>query len=600
MTPHPAAGTPRRLRHDEDGAALIMVVVIVSILVLLSFIAFVSAANNDVSVNSYDVSTQADATAAAGAAAALYDIESSTGTFPCSLASTKLLPTSSGGLTNAGKSSYSVGIDYYSAYPPSSSNLISCTGGSVTPVPTSLKAAVVKSTGKTVTGPVSSTETITEQVYISVVPNDYSVFSGGAGTLDLSNLVAEGSGTTPSGSGTVYANGDVSIVSAGGPGAACATPPAPSLSAPNPPANSFVASIVAQGNLSITNCFVNGSVFLGTDSSNNGNLVLSQATVDGGATTSSGSATISDSQVVGNLSAGGGSTGSVVLCPNPLGAHPPTGCGTLKAGGSIVNGSVTAQGTVTVGTTSEPAGTPPCSTTNTGGDQVVGCITPASPYTVTSPGQLSLPTFTTDSTGSDWFSAWASAGDSAGNGAASTATVINTSTCTGTGAGSVWSDVNGETGPTVVIANCGISWSSGNLNAPYNTAIIASGGISLSGNFAFTQPNPGPGKQPTAAQISLVVPTPTSSYTCGSSLNTTIGSNMAGPQTQNDTFFVYTPCTLTVSSAVSFAGELAANALSVTKKVQLSYPSSTTAFSPPGFNFGFQVVVESRYVTSGG
>jgi hypothetical protein len=586
----------RRLRQDEDGAALIMVVVIVSVLVLLSFIAFVSASNNDVSVSSYEASSQADATATAGASAAVYDIESSSGKLPCSISSTQLLPTSSGGLTNGGTSSYSVSISYYSAFPPNSADLISCSGGSVSPVASSLQAAVVTSTGKTVSGPVSSSETITEQVYISLIPNAYAVFSGGTGSLDLTHLVAEPSSTTPSGSGTVYSNGDVTLN-----GAPCGAPPAPSVTVPNPPSNAFTASIVAQGNLNITNCFVNGSVFLGSDSSGNGNLVLSKATVDGGALVSAGNADMSDSQVVGNLSAGGTSSAdSVVVCPNPLGATPPAGCSGLQAGGSVVNGSVTAQGTVTVGTTSEPAGTPPCSTTSSGGDQIVGCITPSSPYTVHAPGDLSLPALVADSSGSDWFSAWSEAGDTAGNGTASTATVVTTSTCTGTGPGSAWADVNGETGPTVVIANCGINWTTGSLNAPYNTAIVASGGINLSGTFAFTQPPAPNGTLPTAAQISLIVPEPTSRYTCSSSLDTTLGSNLSGPNTQDDTFFVYTPCTLTISKAFNFAGELVANSLSISQNVQLSYPASATAFSPPDFNFGFQVVVESRYVTEGG
>ena len=588
----------RSLCRDDDGAALIMVVVIVAVLVLLSFIAFVSAGTNDTSATSYNASVQADATASAGAAEAVYEIEVSTGSFPCSISSTSLLPESSGGLADAGKSSYSVSIAYYTSFPPTSSSLLTCSGGTVTPNPAALKAAVVASTGHTTVGPVSASETVTEQVFVSLAPNDYSVFQGGTSTLDLTHLLPLASSSTSSANvGVVYSNGGITALAGG----ACPAPPAPNVNPPNPPANTMAATLVAQGSLTFENCYLNGSVVLGSSGSGQGNLVVTNGIISGNATVSDGSATLSKGQVVGNLVDGGSAPGgNVVLCPNPLGPTSPAACSGLQAGASFVNGSVTAEGTVTLGTTLEPSGTPPCSPTSSSGDEVVGCITPSSPYAVDGPSELSLPKLEADTSGSDWFSAWQSAGDSAGNGAASTATVDQTSICTGTGAGSVWADVNGETGPTVVIANCAVSWSSGNLNAQYNTAIVAAGGISLSGNFAFTQPPPPPGTQPTPVQISLVVPAPTSSYTCGSSLSTTVNSNILGPQTQKDSFFLYTPCTLTISKGLNLTGEIVANTVNVTQNVKLAYPTSTAAFSPPGFNFGFQVVVEARYVTSGG
>lgn len=540
---------------EEAGFALIAVMLLLVALLTLSIVAFNESGINSTSSQRTDSAAQADATASAGLSAALFDLVG--GDFQCQLSAQPVL--GSGGPPNAGTDSYTVSIAYYSTTwaagtTPPAGDAIACSGGVASSPPAT---ALVVSTGTSSFGAISSNETVTEQVAVSPVPQYYAAFSASTAAMNLTNLdvpQTASAGGAPSPSGP-------------GPGQTPPPPPEGVIYTAGAVTNSGscpteAASIVAFGDSTLTSCTVTGSVQVG-----HGSLTLSQSTVDGNATIGGGSVVMSHATVYGDVMA----SDDVSLCPGS-GAEPSQ-CSTLTPEGpTTIAGSATADtGTVQIDGTSIATETPPCSAYQLAGDQIDGCVTSTSGTGVSPPASLSLPAL-----GPPSQAAWQADGYSG---------YVPTTNCA-----SVASDLAAETAPTVIYANCALNLTSlGTLTLNYDTAIYATGGITIGGGTNFQPPK---GSTPGSLQLSLIVPDPVGGASCSTNDYNITDSNSTALPTSIATF-AYTPCTLSTSAAVTMAGEIVAGAISPAQPLSISY----SPFTPPGMVFGYQALVESRTVT---
>lgn len=596
-------------RQEDRGFVLIAVVLLLTVLLILALIAFGDSAVNRTTSVQANATTQADATANAGLAAALYDIESSTGQFPCSnsgqpVLTSAVFPESNGGPRTA-TDTYSVTIDYYSSNwsigsnPPgtSASTYIACSAGGVaeaTPV-----AAWITSTGSSTLNPSKAKEVISEQVHISSVPQSYVAFQAppppgcaGAGscpwslgsppTLSLAQLLVKEPTTASSWQGIVYTQGQLSD----GGGKACNGLPAVS---PKRGGDSYShyydATLVGSGSLQLdNNCEVAGDIDLGPGATTPGSLTLSQGGVDGDVNSSGGDVVMSNSIVWGNVSAGdsSGTYGNIKLCPK--GGTLPSWCGGLSAGSSTIDGTATATGAVYIGNTAEPTSAqvnnPPCPATTASADTIGNCIQVSSPYSTPAPTQIFLPTMATPAAGNFAASAWKNAGYA----------TVEPGDCS-TGASGVAAEAAAATNPTVIVVPTGApSCTSdtlditGAINLNTSVAIFAPS-ITLSGAAAFH-----PASKGVSPQVSLIAEQPTGG-SCNDNLTVATANAL---NASGVTSFLYSPCTLSVTANAAMTGEAVAQNFSLgTSTLTLTY----SQMAIPGLNFGYQAVVEERNIS---
>lgn len=605
--------TFKRERQEDPGFVLISVVMLLTVLLILALIAFGDSAVNRATSVQANANIQADATANAGLAAALYDIQSSTGQFPCSNSGAPVLtsavfPQSEGG-PKSPTDTYSVTIDYYSSdwtigsNPPgtSSSSYIACSPGGVataTPV-----AAWITSTGSSTFNPSKAQEVVSEQVHISAVPQSYVAFQAppppgctGAGscpwslgtspTLSLSQLlVAQPSGgTTVSSQGIVYTQGQLSN---GGAKACNGLKGMVSKPPSDPYSHYYDATLVASGSLTLdNNCEVAGDLDLGPGATTPGSLTLSQGGVDGDVNLSGGNAVMSNSIVWGNVSAGdpSGTYGSIELCPSTTPTTYPTGCSSsLSTGPSTIYGTATATGTVSLGSTAEPTSAqvnnPPCPATTASGDTIGNCIQVSVPYSTPAPTQIFLPTMATPVSGNFAASAWQNGGYA----------TIESGNCS-TGASGVAAEAAAATTPTVIVVPTGApSCASDTLTITTNihlqtSVAIFAPSITLGGGSAFS-----PASKGVSAQVSLIAEQPS-----GSSCNDNLTVSNNALSAAGITSFLYSPCTLSVTANATMTGEAVAQNFSLgTSTLTMFY----SQLSVPGLNFGYQAVVEERNIS---
>lgn len=546
----------RRSAGPEQGFALLAVMLVLSILLTVSLVAFSESGVDLTGTQRADVALAADTTSGAGVADALYDIAD--GNFVCALTKASLL-SSPANAAGAPSASYSVTVAYFGAdWTPGT------TPGPSMPCPTQGSvpaAALITSTGSSALGSLHSQETISEQIAISVAPQGFVAYSAGPAGLDLTNLqvVKPGGPAGPvGGQGVIYSKGPVSDS-----GSSCA---------PQSP----WATVVTEAGANLHNCNVGGSLSVG-----GGNLVLSATPVGGYVTVGGGDAVLGASTVAGNVVA----SGNVHLCGN----NPtPSWCSGLSGATSTIYGSVTAaSGGVTIDSTpvASGAGTP-CPATSVDGVTIDGCVTDASGNRVSPPEPVSLPDL-----GSPDINAWAAAGYSVDENAA----------CSGgtNTAGSVPYDLAHLSANTLIVADCpstGVNLSNlgtiklgstGRPGTSYNAAVFVTGGITVDGNTSFAPAGS------SAAQLSLIVPQPTSftSSSCDSTYNVV---DSAGSLTSGSAaVFVYTPCVFTDGAPAKLTGEIVAGQIQLSKPLSMTYAS----FTPPGLIFAYLTRVEQRRIT---
>jgi type II secretory pathway pseudopilin PulG len=612
--------SPRRSRlargvHPEDkGFVLIAVVLLLTVLLILALIAFGDSQVNRATSAQANANTQADATANAGLAAALYDLESSTGQFPCSnsgqpVLTSAVFPQSNGG-PKTPTDSYSVTIDYYSSdwtigsNPPGTSapSYIACSAGGVaTATPT---AAWITSTGSSTLNPSKAKEVVSEQVHISAVPQGYVAFQappapsctgaescpwslGTSPTLSLAQLLVKqpSGGTTVSTQGIVYTQGQLSD----GGNKACGGLPGMASKPPGDPYSHFYyATLVASGSLTLdNNCEVAGDVDLGPGATTPGSLTTSQGGVDGDVNVSGGNMVMSNSIVWGNVSAGdaSGTYGNIELCPSTKPTTYPPGCTTsLSTGPSTIYGTATATGTVSLGSTAEPTSSqinnPPCPAITGSGDKIGNCIQVSAPYSTPAPTQIFLPVMATPASGNFAASAWKSGGYS----------TILSGDCS-TGASGVAAEAAAATVPTIIVVPTGApSCTSDTLtissaiSLKTSVAIFAPS-ITLGGGSNFTVATKG-----SSEQLFLIAEEPPGG-SCND--NITVSNGNALSATGIDSV-VYSPCTLSVTANATTTGEALAQNFSLgTSTLTMYY----TPLAVPGLTFGYQAVVEERNIS---
>ncbi len=531
--------------------------------------------------------TAAAGAAQAGLAQSEYDMEQ--GNF-CSALTDQNVTSAAPGVSNSADASYTVTVAYYAKFASPPSGPIACSGGALTGSP---QEAVVTSTGSARVGQASATQTETDLVHLAEIQPTFAAFqASNASPVNLNDLwlsVPSGPGSGPAYQGELYTNGPLSGPTAstcedfegsivatgpwtfgtscssgsGGPGPGPGPGPAPSpTTAPS--------QMTVSGSVSIA-----------------GQLTLNDANVGGNVTAqgsgSSGNLTISDSTVGGNALA----SGNIVMCTNP--SDGTAACDSTTAGDSYVNGTATAGGSVYFGSAAQEATTAGTTgscqaTTGSAGDTITGCVTPNSTSSVSSPlSYPTLPALTTPAASGRWTEAGY--------------TVVQATSCNGTGAGSVAADAAAATGQQVIEAptGCALDVTSNVVLQPSATvAIFAPCGVTVGSGGSFTLPSPPPGESYTA-QLGLIVPSSAASSSCSSSDGVTISTGtpfqQGGPATVSA--FIYTPGTFTSTAKASMTGEVLAETLDPT--APLSIVSSP--YSPPGLVFGYTVLVYQHYVS---
>lgn len=593
MTPHTSMLRRNEYRRaDDSGFAMITVVLITAVLLVIALTAFGDTGANTSSATITNLTAQADGSANAGVAAALYDINASPAVFPCTLTSgttTPAMVASTGGFPSLGTDTYSVAVTFSSSSIYSSSSSISCNSGTNRAASTPSSAQIV-STGWAGAGSVTcttnnhscSSETITEQVTISpIAVQAYSIFT--PNSLSLADLQINQSSGVPIEQGVVYAGSISSTTCAG---------------------TQEQATLVSAGAISLTSnhCVIAGNLSAG------GTVTLStQAQVAGNLTTSNGNVVLYSSIVGGSIDAGtssGSTYGNVALCPKSTTAGPICSAATTSAS---TTGAINAAGTVTLGPTT-PAGSPqssnwpPTSCTATtdkaNGDNnaVNGCITYDSTTAVPQPSQLSLPTYNPPTA-----AAWAADGYNV--------ITLSSTGCTTSGTtNTLLTDIANATKNTVIDATAcsaasgyGVDLSSGpavKVNVPDYDIIVLANGFNLGSGVTFTNTAKSP---TTIPQLTFLVPGPASTSSCSTTANQynlTLSGN-TGLQGPNLEELLYTPCYLSVTSAgVNLAGGAFAGTVTFSSPTQITNVNQALVV-PPALNFGYETTVGHRYVSAG-
>lgn len=558
--------SPYRDEVAERGFILVAVTLLVTSILIIALIAFGSVGFLESTTTHVNASGAADSAANAGIAAAVNDVAA--GNEVCNLSARN-----GGDLTtapHAGSDSYTVSISYYANYvdPEVSTyqgqpNLLSCPLTAAT-----FGAILVTSTGTSQQGALNSSETVTELLAASVVNPGYALFDANvnaANPVSLNNLSLNQvtGGLANPGPGNVFADGSISGPSSGG----C----------------QMFGTFVATGSVSMQdNCTVGGSIVANTG------VTLSQASVEGNVTAANGNVVMSNSTVEGGATA----IGNILLCPNP----PGSSCTGLSGGKSTISGSATATGTITLGTTSEPYSSGGVTDSSSGDSITSGPVDPSATG-VSSPLQstTALPNVASPVNGGTSaqqtaYNAWKTLGYTVD---------APTASCSGSSS-TLYTEIANATGPTVVVGNCTSGGSptplsltgEPNLTLKNSLAVFSADGFTLGGGFAFKS------SASSAIELSLVVPTPASSYSCSTTGedNITVNSNDLPPGSGGNPVYTnfFTPCFLNVATGLNnIYGEAYVGALNLTKQLQLFYES----FAIPGLDFGYSLTPTERYVT---
>lgn len=617
VTPADNRSGPRRT--DDAGFALIAVILLAAVLVMLALVAFGDIAWEQNSGRGVNTTAQADAAAQTGLAAAKYDI--SVLSTACSLPWTGVV--TSGAPANTPASSYSVSVNYYTTTTPNSADADTCnatTNAGVTTysLASAAQSATILSTGAAnvggkwsaatannltnvassnssgaYVGGNTSTETIEEQVSISgVSANSYVIFAGSSLTTSVNNqLTVSASNATPPLLGEIYVNGNFSTGTAGCPGAG------------------EDATLVTSGNLTLDSCTVDGSVAAsGNILLQNGASIGASSSAPSNATASNGSIVMDGSNIYGNAVARGSSSSSIQLCPKST--TPTSPCSQLPSstdtGASTIWGSADASGTVTEGISSEEANAPyyeapPCSAVSdkVGGDNnaIDGCITTQDSSTSANvSSSLGLPTIAAPTT--------------AGNSWTGYTLDANANCNSGSDPNSVYNLLASSTPQVIVLgSSCsGVLNFSTNITLTANMAVFAPNGISLAQNFKFATA----GGNTSKLQLSLIVPTPTSSYSCGTASSPSYSITINGKSFPNPAGAspyagiyedFYTPCYMSLpTGAVTAYGSMIAeyyNFLNSSGQAKGQLTISYNPFAPPGLTWGYVVQTEQHFVVQG-
>lgn len=566
----------------QAGFALVAVTLLVVSMFILASIAIASVGFNQGSTTHVNASAAADGAANAGLAAVIQAI--ATGNDVCQLSSSSAPDVVTA--PNAGTDSYAVSVSYYSSYAdpepsassvPPPTSLISCSGSSLG-AGTSFAGVVVTAVGKSQMGQLSSSETITELLQAVPINANYVLFDSNvlsAASVDLTNFSLNQITTTAlvnPGPGEVFADTSIAGPSAGG----C----------------QMYGTFVSVGSVTMGDkCVVGGSI-----SANTG-VTLSQANVNGKVSVYQGNLVMSNSVISGSAT----TIGNILMCP-----VPPSGlCTGLNQGNTTISGDATASGTVTLGTTSEPPPPPNlCNVSANGGKQTVdGCIT-AGDTDLTGPpyGNIALPTMVSPISAANGgttaqrsaYAAWTAAGY----------TVEIEHSCSGQSS-ALWGDIKNATGPLAIVGACTSDGTANGTPQPltfsgpgsvafkHDLAIFSPYGFNfVGGNILQSQAGPTP------AQLSLIVPTPTTSYQCSSgNYNIALAGTLPPGAGANPAFVdLFTPCTLSVTTKVpNVYGEAFVGNLSMTQLLQMFYEP----FTVPAMSFGVSLVPQERYVTKG-
>jgi hypothetical protein len=339
-----------------------------------------------------------------------------------------------------------------------------------------------------------------------------------------------------------------------------------------------------------------------------------------------------DANIIGNVEAFGETTdGKIVLCPT-TGRSSYTACSAYKTANHT---KTTPTGTTTIGTVATMTGpmmmvtTPGITSTaeatstiqigktvlsttttthcakTTGKEEITGCahpdytVSPDRPRYVPLPDDVAPISATHSGTTAQKaaYTTWTADGYTVDTPA---------TTCTTTTTGSVYADLTAAataTKPTVIVANCKTTavltltkaGPMGMLNLTHTVALFATNGIKF-GSYKFMSGG-GPMTK-TTKYLDVIVPTPTTSYSCTSKYGITFAAGSAADIQNQLDVFLYTPCKLTVSDNVSLTGQIVVGStlsITTTKKLTVT-PKSLTI---PDFSFGYQEYDEARYVTKG-
>jgi Tfp pilus assembly protein PilX len=579
-----------RSAHGADsGQALIVVIILLTVVAVLTLVAITDSVYSTTTTTKAATTIDANSAASAGVAAALYDV--SKGTYFCQHATTKL---TTGAFHHTDElNEYRFNVVYYDQYadpeptPAPTTQPTSITERCVaTKLPTGVTfgAAVITATGTSKTAAKTSKAEIEELVRTYPLDPSYVLYSGSSSGLNLSRVqmfATTSPNNTFTNTGIIYsASGVTDVVTSA-------------------PANCLDAAIDAHGTINFKGGACSHASLYATKT-----ITLSGAKIYANVNVASGNVTMSSTTVFGDVEATGHiPEGNIVLCP-----VPPTrnaACTGLASGDSDVGGSppggtpttsnADASNSVTVGTTSEGDRCP--GPVSSGGDEVTGCVEPDdTAFTVSPPKTVPLPKVMAP-LGSGTtaqkiaYTLWTKAGYA----------VETTTECTGTGAGTLVSDIDNATRNTVIVAKCAVTFPAGSATTAtlkHNVAIFAPDGITVNSGFTFKL---------TASTLHLyfMVPT-TNSGTC----NVTFGSGSAadfpsgggggpGGATHSIQTFVFTPCGLSIDDGGSFTvkGVLVVGSLSITNATTLTLRHSS--FIPPDFSYGYQPLAITRYLAKG-
>lgn len=546
---------PKPARREEAGFALIAVIIMLAILMTIALIAFTETGQSRTGTSQASTSTAADAAANTGMSAELYNIE--TGNFCATMSSSVPTPPLVTGLSNAPRESFSVSEIYSTTYGTwSGSDVLSCTGS-----PSVLSGepggAIVTATGTAVIGGITTTETITDQVFISQIAQQFAALqSSSSASLNLANVIVQQVASL----GEIYTNGPLSNMSSGGP--SCEG-----------------ANIVASGSWSDSGCAVAGSITLTGGSLSLNNTTLGGDVTVSGASTCSGSSPVgcvflmNNATVAGSVLAGA----NIYLCPGGT-VGSPTGC-TNSAGSATIDTSANANGSIWFGNSNHLGS---CATpTKIGNDTIKEGCQPGFPNQVQPAPSVSFPSFSDPTT---FNNSWTSAGW----------TGPLYVPCNDTGNTTLANDISDASAPTVIVitpsSTCtgGYTLSSNvRLQNEANVAIWAPCGFTVANNGQF-QIAAG-----STAQLSLI--SAGQSPSCGGS-PTMIG-NIAtvnnNPFQNGITGFVAAANNFTTNGNVTMTGEVIANLINVSHPLTIKF----AGFTPPGMDFGYQALVKQRYIS---
>lgn len=552
----------------EQGFILVAVLLMVVVILLLMLVTWQVTDFNLGSAKKSDLNIQALGSADAGLSIVSYEIETAKEPtqLPCTVPTLPISPSAQPSGTGASYSASGT-VTYFSAYPGTKTNELSCTTVQEGR-PVGAASAVVK--GMAVAGGTSSSETIEEVLKIADDISGYVVFDASKLTLTSPLTIKPPSGPAPAGSAinvpNLYVSGGLDV-------------PAPGTGA-GPGCTTLQAAVVSLEGVTIEegcHAVVAGGTWIAT-----GSLVLKTATVHGSSTVSDGNITLlTHAQIGGDAAAAGtGSTaGNIHVC-----------------GTCTIGGNATASGSVTVTTGGTVKGTK-----KSGSTAVVPKPTPVPFPTLAAP--IASGTTAQQAAVGDWTKA-----------GYTVATPI--STC-GSGSGGVAAAIaawaaSSSPPPEVIVATCPLTLdATTTAQLKSNLAIFATEGLTVTGTtkqFQAGAASPGA----SAPQLFLVVPTSSATPrpTCTSGTeNLTIGDGAA--MTPSLATFFFTPCTFSTPPpanpappATAFAGEIVAHEISFGPSVSLSYAGFSAVpdltlegiGSPTG---SFQITVEQRSVLSG-